>query len=62
MLIHSQTGDRVTVKSDNYERLKAIRGNHPNLQYQYLAIMRTGKTVEFLHYFPVDRKLFGQVL
>ena len=60
MLIHTITGDRVTVKSENYERLKAIRGNHPNLQYQYLAIMRTGKITEFLHYFPIYNKLFHQ--
>ena len=60
MLIHSQTGDRVTVKSENYERLKAIRGNHPNLQYQYLAIMRSGKVADFLYYFPVYKKMFDQ--
>ena len=60
MVVNSITGDRVTVKSENYERLKAIRGNHPNLQYQYLAIMRTGKITEFLHYFPIYKKLFHQ--
>ena len=60
MVVNSITGDRVTVKSENYERLKDIRGNHPNLQYQYLAIMRTGEITEFLHYFPIYKKLFHQ--
>jgi len=60
MMIHSITGDRVTFKSERYERLKAIRGNHPNLQYQYLAIMRTGKIGEFLGYFPMYSKLYHQ--
>ena len=60
MLINTLTGDRVTVKNHNYERLKAIRGNHPNLQYQYLAIMRTGKVTEFLNYFPIYKQLFYQ--
>jgi hypothetical protein len=58
MLVNTITGDRVTVKSENYERLKEIRGNHANLQYQYISIMRTGKTTEFLHHFPIYTKLF----
>ena len=60
MVVNSNTGDRVTVKSDNYERLKNIRGNHPNLQYQYLAIMRTGKITEFIQNFPIYKTLFHQ--
>lgn len=60
MVVNSNTGDRVTVKSENYERLKNIRGNHPNLQYQYLAIMRTGKITEFIQNFPIYKTLFHQ--
>lgn len=58
MLVHSLTGDRLKIKTDNYERLKELRGNHPNLQYQYLSIMRTGKLTEFLQYFPIYNTLF----
>jgi hypothetical protein len=60
MLVHSLTGDRLKINMDSYERLKELRGNHPNLQYQYLSIMRTGKLNEFLHYFPIYNKLFYQ--
>jgi hypothetical protein len=60
MLVHSGTGDRLKIKTDSYDRLKELRGNHPNLQYQYLSIMRTGKVTEFLEYFPIYKTLFCQ--
>lgn len=60
MLVHTGTGDRLKMKTDSYERLKALRGNHPNLQYQYLSIMRTGKLTEFLQCFPIYNKIFYQ--
>ena len=41
-----------------YEELKKIRGNHPNLQYQYLSLYRIGKIKEYLDYFPMYKMLF----
>jgi len=58
MFVDTITGDRSTITCDYYERLKEIRGNHPNLQYQYLCLLRTNKMREFLHYFPMYKKLF----
>jgi len=58
MIVHSLTGDRVSVKSEHYERLKQLRGNNPNIQYQFLAIIYTRKIAEFLQYFPMYNKLF----
>jgi hypothetical protein len=58
MLVDTVSGDRTSIGCDYYERLKEIRGNHPNLQYQYLCLLRTKKLNEFLEYFPMYKNLF----
>jgi len=58
MLVDTVSGDRTSIGCDYYERLKEIRGNHPNLQYQYLSLLRTNKLNEFLQYFPMYKNLF----
>jgi hypothetical protein len=58
MLVDIVSGDRTSIGCDYYERLKEIRGNHPNLQYQYLCLLRTKKLNEFLEYFPMYKNLF----
>jgi len=58
MLNSKTTGERVSIKNEAYEELKKIRGNHPNLQYQYLSLYRIGKIKEYLDYFPMYKMLF----
>lgn len=58
MFVDTITGDRSAMTCEYYERLKEIRGNHPNLQYQYLCLLRTKKIHEFLHYFPMYKNMF----
>jgi len=58
MLNSRSTGERVSIKNEAYEELKKIRGNHPNLQYQYLSLYRIGKIKEYLAYFPMYKMLF----
>ena len=60
MFTNLSTGDRSYVMNPLYERLKEIRGNHPNLQYQYFALYRSGKIKEFLTYFPMYANEFHQ--
>lgn len=55
---NTKTGERTVYKSDSYLSMKSLRGNNPNLQYQYLALRRTEKVKEFLQYFPNYKKLF----
>jgi len=60
MLTHVVSGDRVAIDNPHYLRLKTIRGNNPNLQYQYLALYRINQVSEFLSWFPMYKKQFYQ--
>jgi len=58
MFVNKQSGVRCSVKTQSYSKLKELRGNNPNLQYQYLSLRRAEKVDEFLNYFPQYKKLF----
>ena len=58
MMLLETTGERVFVKNQAYEDLKRVRGNYPNLQYQYLSFYRIGKISEYLKCFPMHKKMF----
>lgn len=53
-----KTGERSVYKNPSYVEMKELRGNNPNLQYQYLCLRRVNKVKDFLNYFPVYKKLF----
>ena len=52
MITHMKTGMRTTMYSSKYMELKLLRGNNPNLHYQYLVLRKVNKVQDFLHYFP----------
>jgi hypothetical protein len=58
MLTHAITGDRMAIDNPHYLRLKAIRGNNPNLQFHYLSLYRINQVSEFLSWFPMYKKQF----
>jgi hypothetical protein len=58
MLSNIKTGERTPITNPAYEELKKIRGNNPNLQYQYFCLSRIGQIPQFLEYFPCYKKLF----
>jgi len=60
MLTNMETGDRATIQNPVYEDLRQLRGNNPNLQYQYFCLSRIEQTKQFLKYFPTYKKLFHQ--
>jgi hypothetical protein len=60
MLSNLRTGERTPISNPAYEELKKIRGNNPNLQYQYFCLLRIGQTARFLEYFPSYKKLFRE--
>jgi hypothetical protein len=53
-----ENGERTAIKNPTYDSIKTLRGNNPNLQYQYLCLRRMGKVKDFLYYFPQYRGLF----
>jgi hypothetical protein len=58
MFMNITTGERALMENPNYKYMKSLRGNNPNLQYQYLSLRRTHKVKEFLHFFPQYNNLF----
>ncbi len=51
-------GERTMMKNDEYEKLRELRGNHPNLQYHFYELHKNGKLLEFLDAFPRYRVYF----
>ena len=58
MFTDLDSGLRSAVLNPRYAEIKGIRGNHPNLQYQYFELFQAGKLNEFLWYFPNYNNLF----
>jgi hypothetical protein len=55
MVLHLGTGDRCRIDHPKYMEALAVRGNHPNLQYHYLTMLKgmgNAGVDEFLEYFP----------
>lgn len=60
MATNLMNGERCAISNPAYEELKKLRGNNPNLQYQYFALEQSGQTQLFLQHFPMYKKLFFQ--
>lgn len=60
MATDMKTGERCAISNPAYEELKKLRGNNPNMQYQYFALEHAGQTALFLQHFPMYKKLFFQ--
>jgi len=58
MYYNKKTGTRSHNRHEKYENMRLLRGNNPNLQYQYLCLKKIGKVKEFLEYFPKYQELF----
>jgi hypothetical protein len=62
MVTDQETGLRTAYHNKIYLEVKSLRGNNPNLHYQYLMLRKIGKVSEFLRYFPLYRKHFNKFL
>lgn len=58
MFTNIENGQRVSIVNPTYSEVAEIRGNHTNLQYQYLCLRRIGKVMQFLNYFPQYKSYF----
>ncbi len=52
MIAELNTGFRTSFANIKYEEVKLLRGNNPNLHYQYLVLRKVNRDAEFLRYFP----------
>lgn len=60
MLTNVETGFRCAYYNDRYLEVKILRGNNPNIHYQYLVLRKVGKVSEFLYYFPMYHEQFSK--
>lgn len=58
MIINANTGERTKIENEIYNEMKLLRGNNPNLEYQYLCLRRINKIKNFLNYFPQYKNVF----
>lgn len=58
MITDLTNGQTYAVINPNYLELAELRGNQPNIQYQYLCLRRIGKVAAFLHHFPQYNAIF----
>jgi len=59
MITNVRTGERCHIENAEYVKLRELRGNHANLQYQYLELRKKGLLNEFLREFPQYSNLFS---
>lgn len=58
MITNTKTGDRTCIENESYKALRELRGNNPNLQYQFLCLKKIDKVEDFLGNFPQYKKIF----
>lgn len=59
-LVNNNTGMRTVIENPRYIELKELRGNNPNIQYQYLCLLHMNKIRDFLFHFPRYRQVFNK--
>lgn len=60
MFLNTVTGERACMENESYKKVRELRGNHPNLQFQYLSLRKTNKIRDFLIHFDQYTELFGK--
>lgn len=60
MLTNVESGLRCAFYNESYLEAKLLRGNNPNLHYQYLVLRKIGKVAEFLQFFPMYHEHFNK--
>jgi len=60
VVLHNKlTGERAKIRNPVYEQVRALRGNQPKLQFQYLSLRNEGKVKDFLKFYPENKKEFS---
>ena len=58
MVVNNLTGDRTSIVNGEYERLKCLRGNNPNIQYDYFERLQNETLTDYLVSFPQYKTIF----
>ena len=58
LICYNMSGDRLKIRSKNYEKIKLLKGNTPKLQFHYYYLRQNGLVKEFLDYYPEHKEEF----
>jgi hypothetical protein len=59
-VVFKSEGARCKLRNPAYEHVRQLRGNQPKLLYRYLELRKSGKTSEYLKYYPEHSDKFSQ--
>jgi hypothetical protein len=62
VIIREEDGKVFKIRNHKYEKIRALRGNHPNLLYCYYELRKTKRLKKFLVYFPEHSQQFNLFL
>jgi len=51
IIVYNQSGERMKIRSKNYEKIKMLKGNTPKIQFHYYYLRQNGLVKDFLQYY-----------
>jgi hypothetical protein len=60
VIINEDTVERTKIRNPVYTEIKALRGNQPKLQYQYISLRKQGKVKDYLTYYAEHKGAFNE--
>lgn len=57
---NEDTAERTKIRNPVYEEIKALRGNQPKLQYQYISLRKQGKVNDYLKHYNEHKDMFNE--
>ena len=58
IVVYNKEGERMKIRSKNYEKIKMLKGNSPKLQFHYYYLRQNGLVKDFLQFYPEHRDEF----
>lgn len=58
IIVYNKIGNRLKIRSKNYEKVKMLKGNTPKLQFHYYYLRQNGLVKDFLTYYPEYKEEF----
>lgn len=58
IVVYNKEGERMKIRSKNYEKVKLLKGNTPKLQFHYYYLRQNGLVKDFLQFYPEYKKDF----
>jgi len=52
IVVYNKEGERMKIRSKNYEKIKMLKGNSPKLQFHYYYLRQNGLVKDFLQFYP----------